>query len=236
MKLFALTALTALGSSAALVHTGVMPCPCDLAARVIHGGGCDGPSCAAEAAPAGVTAEYLEARDCTVFGGACHINGESPTQGRSALAAWRFAGGGKLAAAIESDTNLGAGGARRAVLFVDGASADEVALAVAGAGLEVLARHTVPVAWQRDGDAFHVAVEDVLDLAGQALADRLCCSMPSAVWYAPLVDAGGASVAGAVVGNPSRCRFVGQDGLAGWRYEDANTAFLGTFTAALAAP
>lgn len=170
-------------------------------------------------------AEYVEARDCTVFGGACHVNGEVSGQGRSALAAWNFGAAGRVVAAVESDENLGLGGVRRAVLYVDGVSAALLAEVTAAAGLTVLAEHRAAVAWQRAGDTFHIAVEDVLELSGAALADRSCCTMPGSVWYAPLAQ----QVEGPVVGNPARCAFMGGHGLVGWRYEDANTAFVGAF-------
>ena len=171
------------------------------------------------------SADYVEARDCTVFGGACHVNGEVTGQGRSALIAWNFGTAGRVAAAVESGENLGRGGARRAVLYVDGLGPDVLAEVTRAAGLTVVAVHQTSVTWQRSGDEFHVAVEDVLELTVAALADRSCCTMPGSVWYAPLAD----QVSAPVVGNPSRCRFVGGDGLVGWRYEDANTAFVGTF-------
>ncbi len=171
------------------------------------------------------SAEYVEARDCTVFGGACHVNGEVTGQGRSALLAWNFGAAGRVVAAVESDENLGRGGARRAVLYVDGLRSGGLDEVTRAAGLTVVAVHQASVTWQRSGDQFHVAVEDVLELTGAALADRSCCTMPGSVWYAPLAN----QVSAPVVGNPSRCRFVGGDGLVGWRYEDANTAFVGTF-------
>jgi hypothetical protein len=233
MKLALLTLVAGLGSSAALVHTGVLPCPCERFMRCATGAA----RCEVEP-PAGdaLTGDYLDARDCTVFGGACHINGEAHAQGRSALAAWRLDTGGKVLAAVEGDTNLGPpSGApaarRRAVLYVDGVE-DTVALRLAAsADLEVLAVHPAPISWRRSGDEFHVAVAGVAELAGSALADRSCCTMPNLLWYRPLASE---TVPQPIVGNPSRCRFAGADGLQPWTYEDANTVLLGRFE--LAAP
>lgn len=234
MKLLALLLVTGLGSSAALVHTGVMPCPCELVAQHFAG---DGP-CAAEcadgapsAAAGALTGDYLDARDCTVFGGACHVNGEVEAQGRSALVAWRLDAGGSVVAAVVGDRNLGRpdGGPaarRRAVLFVDGVDEAVVSRLAESAGLEVVARHAQPVTWLRDGDHFQIGVEGLVELSGTALADRSCCSMPNLVWYRPLA---GVTVNEPIVGNPSRCRFEGADGLPGWTYEDANTVLLGRF-------
>ncbi|MEZ6013489.1 MAG: hypothetical protein R3F49_00110 [Planctomycetota bacterium] len=238
MLRIALTLVAGIGSTAALVHTGALPCPCALTARWL---GVSDASCAvapaaseaaaAAAAASALVGEYLEARDCTVFGGACHVNSEVESQGRAALIAWRLDSGDKVVAALDSEANLSRAGARRAVLFIDGATEREAALLAASAGLEVRATHLVPVTWQREGDAFHVAVEDVLELSGRALADRSCCTMPHAVWYAPLAARAGASVLSPIVGVPDRCRFAGSDGLASWTYEGANTAFVGRFSA-----
>lgn len=234
MKLLSLSLLVGLGSSAALVQTGVMPCPCE---RFTSRSGlieCHGTS---EPASGTLTGEYIDARDCTVFGGACHINGEAESQGRSALVAWRLDTGGTVVAAVEADANLGRpnGGPmarRRAVLFVDGVQDSVVVRLAESAGLEVVASHAKVVSWQRSGDQFQVGVEGLVELAGTALADRSCCTMPNLVWYRPLASA---SVVQPIVGNPARCRFTGADGLVGWRYEDANTALLGRFELAASA-
>lgn len=238
MKLLVAALVVALGSTATAVHHGVLPCPCELWSSHF---GDDGGDARGARPPIDPRAEYVEARDCSVFAGACHVNSEADSQGRSAVAAWRFATGLTVVAAIEADANLGLGGARRAVLFVDGARAKTtdvdavVAEVSASAGLRVIARHATPITWQRSGDEFVVAIEDVLELRGAALADRSCCKMPNTVWYRPLATEGGAEVADAVVGHPSRCRFAGSDGLAPWTYEDANTAFVGRYVGAATA-
>lgn len=249
MKLLALTLPLALplsliwglGSTAALVQTGVMPCPCALVASCMPAVGPCAPQGVDDVAPANaaaLTGDYVDARDCTVFGGACHVNGEVESQGRSALVAWRLDAGGTVVAAVEADSNLGRpnGGpaaARRAVLYIDGVEDGVVANLAASAGLEVVARHTRPITWQRDGDRFQVGVEGLVELAGTALADRSCCTMPGLVWYRPLASD---VVEGPIVGNPSRCRFTGADGLRAWTYEDANTVLLGRFVVGSALP
>jgi len=230
MKLLALSLLASFGSSAALVHTGVLPCPCERVMRCSGISECHGTSNPVDAA---LTGDYIDARDCTVFGGACHVNGEVDSQGRSALVAWRLDAGGTVVAAVEADSNLGRpnGGPmarRRAVLFIDGVQDAVVSRLAASAGLEVVASHAKAVTWQRTGDEFKVGVEGLVELAGTALADRSCCTMPNLVWYRPLASA---SVLQPTVGNPSRCHFAGADGdgLQGWRYDDANTVLLGRF-------
>lgn len=247
MKLLALSLVTALGSAAALVQTGVLPCPCELVARCSAEGApasraegtvaCPAGSAACSEQGARLAGDYVDARDCTVFGGACHVNGESTSQGRSALLAWRLDAGGVVVAAVEGESNLappngGPVAQRRAVLFVDGVADDLVERLAASAGLEVVARHATRAIWQRDGDAFHVGIEGVVDLSGSALADRSCCRMPNLLWYRPLASQ---AVAAPVVGNPTRCRFAGSDGLEPWAYEGANSALLGRFELAVEA-
>ena len=80
------------------------------------------------------------------------------------------------------------------------------------------------IAFERTGDDFRVAVDGVLELAGAALPDRECCSMPESRWYEPL-----GTTQGSVVGNPWTCRFSGTEQLAAWTYEDENTAFVARF-------
>ncbi len=67
---------------------------------------------AAEVAPSGV---YLEARDATVWGGACHISSQAATQGRRAAMGWAFTGGShagvdlagtQVVAVLEGSSNL----------------------------------------------------------------------------------------------------------------------------------
>jgi len=227
MKLLALCVLAGVSSSAALVHHGVVPCPLEVASRLVSDEDC----CAGSVCgTSGLTGDYIEVRDCTVFGGACHVNSELESQGRSALIAWRLDRGGVVVAAVESDDNLAREGPRRAVFYVAGASAELVARLARSARLESIEQRGAEVSFERDGDRFHVVVPGVLEVAGEALADRSCCSMPSLVWYAPLATGDSVRVVDAVVGNPDRCSFEGDAGLTAWTYEGANTAFVGRFT------
>jgi hypothetical protein len=216
------------------------------------GDGCCGSSCEAEPRPL-VTAEiavrgdYLEVRDASVFAGACHTGSELGSQGRRALIAWSFDGGAaggadlagvRLLAAVASDRNLAEGAARRSVVYVDaprgeaqGAAALQWLTAEHGAALgTVLATHAAPVQFERRGEHFAVHVPQVAEVRGVALADGSCCSMPEERWYEPL-----AAAAGAPVGVPEQCSFAGAEGLAPWSYTGANTAFVTSFGAAVAA-
>ena len=71
------------------------------------------------AAPTPVNArmsgEYVEARTCNVYTGACHANGESVTTGREAIMAWQIKQGSadgvkldglKVVAVVTADANL----------------------------------------------------------------------------------------------------------------------------------
>lgn len=189
------------------------------------------------AEPAGT---YVEARNASVFAGACHANGEYDHQGRAALLGWSIERGGwdgvdlsgvRLAAAVRADENLAEGGARRSLVWVDAPDAATRAAALAwlaavqGERLgTVLATTPAPVVLRTPEGAYALEVAARLELRGRTRADRTCCSMPEAVWYAPLDDVGGRRV-----GWSARCRFAGAPGLAAWIHEDANNAFTGSF-------
>lgn len=247
MKLFALGAVVGASS---LVLTGVLPCPIELVSSAFGGGStCCAPG-ACDAAPSGL---YLEARNATVWGGACHIGSQAVSQGAHAVQGWAFDAGSeggvdlagvRVAVAVEGTANLqgdevfrtGEVADRRSVVWVDAPNAEARDAAVAhvrraarlGAVLDVV---EADVSVTRDGDAFAIVVPGVLDLAGDAIPDRSCCTMPESRWYAPLA----AAAEGSIVGNPSRCRFEGASAsggaLAGWAFEGENSAFIASFGA-----
>lgn len=209
-----------------------------LGARAVHGhcGGGD------ETAWADVVrGRYLEARNASVFAGACHINGESLTRGRSALVAWSIEGGEyqgvaldgvQVVCAVSSTANLADGGARSSIVYLDESLTPERrAAAVAWLGArhattvgEVSAVKDVPLVLVFDGDAYELDIPGVASLRGLALADRSCCTMKSEVWYEPLAD-----VDDAVVGNSEVCRFDGDGDAEGWAYQYENNSFVAYF-------
>ena len=184
---------------------------------------------------------YVEVRDAAVFAGACHTNGESELQGRSALLFWVVERGSwdgvdlaglEVAAAVGSEANLARDGGRSSVLFVSPDEGDE-RTAAARAWLEhtaadslgaVIGIERVALAAELSGDAFSFRVPDVLEVSGTALADRSCCTMPESVWYEPV-----APVTGAVVGNCDACSFEGGGELVAWAYPNENNAFVARF-------
>lgn len=237
MKLLA--SLSVLCATAWLSATGVLPCPCELAGE---------PALAREGheAPGGL---YLEVRNATVWGGACHIGSEAVSQGSMAAAGWAFEGGRhagvplggvRVVAVLQGTANLqgkqvfraGSEARVRSALWVDapGDAAATAAVELVRARLdlgELVEVHRGPVTVARSADRFRMSVPGILTVEGEALPDRSCCTMPESLWYSPL-DAG----CEAVVGNPERCRFEGVgDGhhrLSPWAFEGENSAFIGS--------
>lgn len=233
--------LASIAGYAGLVGTGACPCPCDL----IAGAG-PGIESAAHASPAGL---YVEARDATVWGGACHVSAQARTGGAHAVMGWAFETGAhagvglsgvRVVAALEGAGNLaaaevfnlGESTARRAALWIDApgeheARAAEEYLRSLGVLGQVMSVSRGPVEVSRDGDAFRVGVEGLLELDGEALPDRACCTMPESRWYTTL-----AQTTSSVVGVAGRCWFRGAaSALAPWTFEDENSAYVGRFGA-----
>lgn len=166
-------------------------------------------STAAERAPFGA---YFEARNASVYGGACHYNGELTTQGQSAVLAWRLEGGAhdgvslggvEVAAAVTASDNLKTDAARRSVIYVDtDASEAQREAAVGwlrdahGAALgDVLAVESVALELASDGEHFRAKIGAAFELCGSAMPDRECCKMPYNVWYEPIEKLEGRLVA-----------------------------------------
>ena len=111
MKLLLLLTVAATSATGAgLVHTGVLPCPCE----VVHGLWAKEAPAGQAGAPAGL---YVEARDATVWGGACHISAQADNGGSHAAMGWAFEAGAaagvslsgvKVIAVLEGSSNLAA--------------------------------------------------------------------------------------------------------------------------------
>jgi len=239
-----LLALLSVAGSLALFTSGSLPCPCDLAARLGASG--------VEPEPGSPAGLYVEVRNATVWGGACHIGSEAVSQGELAASGWAFDGGEaggvglagvRVVAVLEGSSNLqaeevfraGAEPAIRSRLWVDapsGAAADAAVALVRSrvdlGAVTVVRRAGLTVA--RAGDRFTMDVPGALSVEGEAMPDRSCCTMPESRWYSPL-DPG----CDAVVGNPHVCRFEGagsgRDRLAPWAFEGENSAFVGSIDA-----
>jgi hypothetical protein len=191
-----------------------------------------------------ITGRYVEARSASVFAGACHYGAEYTTQGREAVLAWELEGGSvegvslagvELAAAVRADANLAEpDAARSSVVYLDQDASQaqrEAALAWMrrehGALLgDIEEVRTGPLEVELDGDAYRVQAADWVRLEGVAMPDRACCSMPSNVWYGPMV-----ALEGRLVGESSL--FAVSDPALGPSFERRaeNDAFLGTLAA-----
>ncbi len=156
--------------------------------------------------------DYVEARNASVYGGACHYNGELTTQGQSAVLGWRLRGGSydgvslagvEIAAAVTASDNLASEAARRSIVYVDAsarqaqrdAAVKWVREAHADALGEILAVETLQLDVASDGEHFRLEVPGTLAVCGSAMPDRECCKMPYNVWYEPFESVEGRLVA-----------------------------------------
>lgn len=237
-----LTAVATAASGAGLVHMGVLPCPCEVASSLWAKESVS----TAFAAPVGL---YLEARDATVWGGACHISAQADNGGSHAVMGWSFesgvSGGVELAgvkviAALEGSGNLAAhevfrsgdAAERRSVVWIDAPTEEAASAALTfvqglGALGDVNGYEAASLQVARTGDEFLLAVPGALEVSGEAMADRSCCTMPESRWYLPLVPS-----TESVVGVPAKCRFDGRAvGFGSWTFEDENSAYVARFGA-----
>src|SRR5579862_4182774 len=137
--------------------------------------------CALRNGPASpkMTGEYIEARTCNVYTGACHANGELVTAGREAVLAWQVNTGSfegadlanlNAAAVMVSTQNLAAPNAqRRSLLYVDSratptqrsALADALRAEYGSALGQVLAVKPAAIEIAREGKTVSVRVPNV---------------------------------------------------------------------------
>jgi hypothetical protein len=179
-----------------------------------------------------VSGWFLEARDLSVFAGACHVNGEADSQGQSAVCAWNLEGGEvdglTVVAAIEGEDNLAHGGKRKSKLFLPEQTTERQRRVVqdwlVSEHGETLGSITdvevTELVFEREGNQFRLRAGDAVEISGLAVADGSCCSMKEQRWYEPLVGP-----EGAVVANPDTCRVSPGEGFTAWSYADANSAF-----------
>lgn len=151
-----------------------------------------------------VQADLIDVRSASVFGGACHYNGELMTQGgeafvclsiRSGVVGGVDLAGVRAAALIAGEGNLKLGGSRESLVFVDpSASAAQADAAVAllteraqGSLGRVLAVERSAIDCRQVTDGWRVTVGDFVEWSGAPMPDLACCKMPNLVWYEPLV-------------------------------------------------
>jgi Protein of unknown function (DUF1326) len=157
----------------------------------------------AGSAPDAPRGGYVEARTAAVYAGACHYGGQVTTQGREAVLAWSFdggrAGGVSLAGvdvvcALAAPANLDQPGPRRSVIYVSASAppaAREAAVALVRERCAALlgeVRAVLPcaVSVSLERERYTVRAGKAVALEGRLLPDEACCTMPLAVWYAPL--------------------------------------------------
>ena len=185
--------------------------------------------------PSPLKGQYIEVRTCSVFAGACHVNGELMTTGNDALMAWNFDNGVRIMAAVSCDDNLiHENAARQSEILIDLTGVKVGGKAAGDAALKSILSHDSAslgkiVAIRHGSISFNVGGEEYLvDAAGfgsmevQELPDHSCCKQPNSVWYEPLV-----SLKGRMVGYTVSAQYA--SGRAGetWQREDENGAFFG---------
>lgn len=234
--------LLALASGAAGAYGAWSSQPCDsCGACAVAAAAVAGPLAPRAAGPVGI---YVEARDATVWGGACHISSEAESAGKRAALGWSFTAGShggvdlagtQVVAVVEGSCNLQ--GAEvfgtsetpeiTSEIWVDAPSAlaREAAIAYVSEVTDLGAVgsvHATQVTLHYGADCFEMEVEGSLRVKGESMADRSCCTMPESRWYSPLAEVGDS-----VVGNPSECRFEGVAGsMDRWSFEGENSVFV----------
>lgn len=191
-------------------------------------------------ADAPLTGDYVEARTASVFAGPCHYGGEYVSDGREAVAAWKFGAGDvggvsvkglSALAVIRADKNLAEPtAARTRTLFVDSRAtpAQQAALVkVLAARLGTFAAvKSAPITFTRaENGSFAVNAPGVASLSVEAMPDAACCKQPSLVWYQPLV-----SVINRRVGHTLSASCTAKTGGDAWARADENSAFYGRFS------
>jgi len=190
-----------------------------------------------------VTGEYVEARTCNVYTGACHANGESLTTGREAIMAWQVkegmiggvnVAGIKVLAVVAADANLAQETKeKRAVLYVDSKATTEQREAIASALQSQYAKQlgtvvsvkTASVQFERKGLEYTIRIPDTAYLKTTRYACDHCV-MPHAIWYEPLV-----SLKSSIVAMSALNEYKGAPELSTtWRRSDENSSFVGQFS------
>jgi len=192
-----------------------------------------------------LSGEYLEARTCNVYTGACHANGEVVTAGREAMLVWNIKSGqvdgvkldGVRAVAIvvgrDNLATCGTGcGDRKTVLYVDDkatlAQREALAWVLDDRFNRVLGRiaaiKSAPIQFDRKGNEYTVAIPGVARLTTTRY-DCDHCVMPHQVWYKPFIELKSHIVAKAAISE-----FRGTPELATrWLRTDENSSFVGEF-------
>jgi hypothetical protein len=187
--------------------------------------------------------DYVEARSCSVFAGACHYNSELMTCGRDAVMAWNVADGSwnntslagvRVMAVVTSDENLADDSVEhRSAIIVDSSASDAQARAVVAAleaecgkslGEIVSVRRGV-VSFVDNDRQYTVSSAGFAAIATAAMPNDECCKMPNNVWYTPLTPLTNRKV-GFTKNAASFCTTLGDS----WDRQGENGAFYGAFS------
>jgi Uncharacterized conserved protein len=196
---------------------------------------------AALAAPA-VSGEYVEARTCSVYTGACHANGERVTAGREALMAWSFGRGAVqgvkidglnvVAVTVGTDNLAQENADRSSVIYIDSRATAEQGKAIAdlletryGKALgKVAAVKQAPIEFKKSGLEYTVRVPNVAYLKTTRFECNHCV-MPHMTWYEPFAE-----LKSSIVAKASINEFKGTSELStSWCRADENSSFVGEF-------
>jgi len=196
----------------------------------------------AAAAPA-VSGDYIEARSCNLFVGACHAQGEYTTTGRQAILAWKVREGSvdgvslnglAALALVTADRNVGAPDAvRKAVLYLDASATPEQRAALAkllkeraGDSLgEVLAVKEARIAFDPSGELYQVSAPGVATIRAKKEPGKLCCVQKYEVWYQPFI-----SLTDSKIGYSVLDEFTDHTLNTTWSGSDQNNAYFGQFS------
>lgn len=190
----------------------------------------------------GVKGDYIEARTCSVYIGACHFSGEATTAGREAIMLWRVREGRwngiemksfTVAAVIACDRNVADKDAvPKVALYVDSnADMDQrralVELARKALRLPAVSDQSVharSISVEKGDSRTTVRIENALsmDVVPYPCAH---CVQPHETWYPPITAINNAVVASAALNAFDDRSAIGIT----WRRSNENSVYLGEF-------
>jgi hypothetical protein len=197
----------------------------------------------AQASKTSLSGEYIEARTCSVYTGACHANGEAVTIGREALMAWHIEKGvveGKkvdglnVVAVVAGADNLGRKGCdRSSVIYVDSRAGAELRESIVdvlqekyGCVLGVIkAVKSAPIEFIKKDREYTVRIPGTATVKTTRYACSHCV-MPHQVWYQPLVPVKNSLVAMAALNEFKGARELPTS----WTRTEENSSYVGEFS------
>jgi hypothetical protein len=185
--------------------------------------------------------DYVEARTCSVFAGACHYNGEYMSGGRDAILAFNITAGAvngidltgvKAMAVVSSPDNLADTSFphHSEVLIDNNATESQVSALVAelhtkwASSLgDITTVRRGSVSFTRDAGNFTVSAAGFGTIKISAMPNNECCKQPNDVWYTPLIP-----LSGRRVGYTESASYVGGTMGDRWDRSAENGAFYGS--------